>query len=301
MEAKAPTNERIAQMFVKVADLLEIQGASPHRVRAWRCGAAAIREQPRQLADLFAEQGRAGLEELPHIGHALAAVTIEILWKGRSRLLDRLQGETSPFELFADLPAIGEILAERIYHELGIETLEELELAAHDGRLTSVSGFGSERVRAVQNVLAARLSRIVRHPELARSRKPLPVAAPSISALLAVDDRYRRLAGADQLRRIAPRRFNPGRVAWLPILHDDREGWSFSATFSNTPLAHQLGKTGDWVVVHYERPGVQGHATIVTEASGPLRARRVVRGRETECQQHHGLASGHLAPASQRT
>ncbi|MHC5051198.1 MAG: DNA-binding protein, partial [Planctomycetota bacterium] len=71
--------------------------------------------------------------------------------------------------------------------------------------------------------------------------------------------------------------------AWLPILHASREGWFFTAMYSNSARAHRLGTTRDWVIVIYERDGVEGQATIVTEHAGPLAGRRVVRGRETEC------------------
>jgi hypothetical protein len=108
--------------------------------------------------------------------------------------------------------------------------------------------------------------------------------------LLELDHRYRTLADEGKLRRIAPRRFNPDGVAWLPILHDEREGWHFTVLFSNTALAHELGRTHDWVVIDYFRDGEEGRATVVTETRGARRGERVVRGREQE--------DGHLATVS---
>jgi DNA polymerase (family 10) len=61
--------------------------------------------------------------------------------------------------LFGQLPGIGDKLARRILKDLGVRTLEQLELAAHDGRLKRVKGFGAERVRRVKEALAGRLSR----------------------------------------------------------------------------------------------------------------------------------------------
>ena len=87
--------------------------------------------------------------------------------------------------------------------------------------------------------------------------------------------------------RIAPKRNNPKHAAWLPILHLEREGWSFTALFSNTALAHQLHKTADWVVLHYEHDHVHGQATVVTEWRGKLAGRRVVRGHEAQCIAHY--------------
>jgi putative hydrolase len=63
-----------------------------------------------------------------------------------------------------------------------------------------------------------------------------------------------RSDAAGRLPKIAPRRFNPNNDPWLPILHVDRDGWSFTAMFSNTELAHQLHRTDDWVVIYFHNP-----------------------------------------------
>lgn len=271
------TNQTIAETFDAIADLLEQQRASPHRVRAWREGARSLTDHPLSVSDVFRTFGRAGLEAIPHIGRHLSAAIIEMVRTGRSAVLERLQGEVTPVEVFADLPGIGETLAERIHRELGVSTLEELERAAHDGRLERLEGFGDKRARAVRDVLATRLARRPR-----RRAAPREDGAPPVAIILDVDRNYRERAAAGTLHRIAPRRSNPSGEAWLPILHEERGGWSFTALFSNTPLAHKLGKTHDWVVVYHERHGEEGRATVVTETRGPLRGRRVVRGREAE-------------------
>jgi hypothetical protein len=78
----------------------------------------------------------------------------------------------------------------------------------------------------------------------------------------------------------------------LPILHTDRAGWHFTAVYSNTARAHELGKTHDWVVVYfYDSDQREGRQTIVTETRGALEGRRVVRGREAECADHYGSAT----------
>jgi hypothetical protein len=103
-----------------------------------------------------------------------------------------------------------------------------------------------------------------------------------VAVLLRIDARYRDAAAAGRLRRIAPRRFNPSGEAWLPVMEGEEEGWRFTAMFSNTPRAHDLGTTRDWVVISVSQPGVEDRATVVTETRGPLTGRRVVRGRERE-------------------
>jgi hypothetical protein len=284
VSASRARNEDVADALERVADLLEAQGESPYRVRAWRAGAHTVRSEAEPVAALLVREGTPGLDRLPAIGKSLAGAIAELVHTGRLGMLDRLEGEISPEDLFTTVPGIGEDLARRIHEELHLETLEELELAAHDGRLARVPGFGERRVRGVRDVLAAMLSRSTRR----RARLVQPARAgrappPPIAALLDVDAEYRRRAAAGELRTIAPRRFNPEHRAWLPVLHTEREGRSFTALFSNTARAHQLGATRDWVILYHERNGDEDQCTVVTERTGPLAGRRVVRGREAEC------------------
>lgn len=80
------------------------------------------------------------------------------LESGRSSLRGDPAAQLDAVQLFRQLPGISERLARRITVQLGVSSLEELELAAHDGRLKELKGFGPERVRAVKEVLAGRLA-----------------------------------------------------------------------------------------------------------------------------------------------
>jgi putative hydrolase len=60
--------------------------------------------------------------------------------------------------------------------------------------------------------------------------------------------------------------------------------WRFTALFSNTALAHELGRVRDWVVIYFHQDrGPEGQRTVVTESRGSFAGRRAVRGREAEC------------------
>jgi DNA polymerase (family X) len=272
--SSAITNEEVAHLLEEAASLLEAQGADAFRVRAYRLGAQQVRAESRPVAQILAEEGLAGLDALPHIGRGLARSIEEIVRRGRLAMLDRLRGQVSPEDLFTSLPGVGEVLARRIHEELGVETLEELEQAAHDGRLERLQGVGRRRADALRDVLAARLTR--------RRPKRQPREQPPVPLLLEVDRIYREAAAKGELRRIAPRRFNPTGEAWLPVMHVERDGWDFTALFSNTAKAHELGRTRDWVVLYWSRDGNEGQNTVVTQANGPKAGERVVRGRESE-------------------
>ncbi len=155
--------------------------------------------------------------------------------------------------------------------------MEALELAAHDGSLARVPGFGPRRVSIVRDALANMLSRL--RPAVTRVADE-----PSVDVLLDVDREYRDKANRGVLRKIAPRRFNPGGEAWLPVLHASRGTWQFTALFSNTARAHEVQRNQDWVVIYFHHDTQpEGRRTVVTETRGPMRGQRVVRGREAEC------------------
>jgi hypothetical protein len=273
-------NADIAGRLDEVAQLLMEQEANPFRVRAYRNAAAAIRELPVLVAQIFHDDGREGLERIRNVGPAIARAISDLLTHGSLPMLVRLRGEADPVRLLATLPGIGPGLAERLHHDLGINTLEDLELAAHDGRLAEAPGFGPKRVAGVRAALAARLGRAGRPAERGGS-------APSVAELLDVDREYRDRAGAGTLPRIAPRRLNPEGRAWLAVLHTRRGDRQYTALFSNTALAHRLGRTHDWVVIYADGPHEEQQATVVTAHGGPLSGERVVRGRELECEAHY--------------
>jgi putative hydrolase len=285
-----PINDTIAGKLREMADVLEQQQADGFRISAYRRAAATVESLTTSIGDIAHAEGLDGLMALPAIGRGIALAMMEMLSTGRWSQLERLRGALQPEQLFQTLPGIGPELAQRIHGELHIDTLEALELAAHDGRLARVPGLGHRRVAAIRAALTERLGR-------QRMRALLQVKAPPVALLLDVDREYREKAEAGSLRLIAPKRFNPTGEAWLPVLHTARGQWRFTALFSNTRRAHELGKTIDWVVIYtHIDTEPESQATVVTERRGPLSGRRVVRGREAECAGYYEAPQANARP-----
>jgi DNA polymerase (family 10) len=275
------TNQAVAARFLDTARLLENQGANPFRVRAYRRAAQTLRRLRRPVEQILREEGPGGLDRLSGIGPGLAAAIRDFVATGRMPLQERLARTRSPFGELCSIPGIGPVLAQRLHEELEIATLEDLEVSAYSGRLERVTGIGPRRLEGIRLALVARLGRT-------RPGLPIPPSQEApIADVLDVDREYRELAATRRLPTIAPRRMNPRNQAWLPILHTRRGPRHYTALFSNTPRAHQLGRTRDWVVVYFGEYGARGQHTIVTESAGALRGERVVRGREAECAAHY--------------
>lgn len=268
-------NQRVAALLRETADALEQQAANPYRVGAYRRAAQTVAGLDEDLREVVDRAGTEGLVALPGVGESIAAAIREIAATGRLARLARLRGELDPEQLFQTLPGVGPDLAAALHDTLHVDSLEALEIAAHDGRLEQVKGVGPRRAAAIRASLASLLG---------HRRRPRPADGPGVSLLLALDRAYRTRARAGTLPKIAPKRFNPDGKFWLPVMHSQRDAWHFTVLFSNTARAHQLGRTGDWVVIYYEDGARhEGQCTVVTETRGPLAGKRVVRGREAEC------------------
>lgn len=267
-------NAEMARQFRQAAALLEAQGADPYRVGAYRHGADALEGFSEPVSVTYRRHGLPGLIALPAIGRTLGLAIVEMVEYGHWPWLDWLQGTVDPEKVLATLPSIGSGLAARLHHELGIESLEDLERAFYDGRLGRMRGFGDKRMHAVRESLRARL-----HSQRteARDLDTHPYCRPSIELLLAIDDEYRRKADLNELENIAPYRHNPTGAHWLPVLHTTRDGTHYTVMFSNTARAHDLGKTNDWVVIFADTPD-EDRWTVVTETQGPDAGKRMVRG-----------------------
>jgi hypothetical protein len=173
--------------------------------------------------------------------------------------------ETKGAEGLAGLKGVGEKLTGLIveYVEKGeIELLQTLEKEVPPDKLKEVEAKRSEHTFA----------------------KPIEL---SVKIILEIDAEYRKKVSPDKLKKIAPRELNPEKKAWLPIMVKKYEGYKFTVMFSNTATAHNLGKTDDWVVVYYEKGKGENQCTVVTESRGPLKGKRVIRGREGECTEYY--------------
>ena len=290
-----PEREDVAQLLEEIADLLEVQEANPFRIQSYRDGARTVRRTDAPILEMAEQGDRERLTGLPNIGQGLTNVIIEFVRTGRSNVLDDLQGEVSPVQLFSTVPGIGAKLARRIVEQSEIDSLEELEQAAHDGRLGKIEGFGSGRLKQVRTSLAGILSGAAQQHRrrVAGGEADTGAAEPPVSLLLELDETYRERAAEGELPTIAPDRFNPDDEAWLPIMKTERQGWTFTVLYSNTARAHDLNKTHDWVVIYWQPAdgsGSERQNTVVTETRGPLEGKRVVRGREQETAAYYGVS-----------
>jgi hypothetical protein len=276
--ADAFFNIEMARQFRTAAALLRAQHADHHRITAYERGAEELDQLTESAASIYRREGLTGLIALPTIGRALAAAIVDVVEFGHWRWLERLEGDADPERILASIPTVGPSLAHRLHTELHIDTLDELERAVYDGRLGRMRGVGDKRWHAIRDALfVRRRAREVPTDAAGVDDHAAHATPPTVSVLLSIDAEYRTKADLNQLQTIAPRRFNPTRAHWLPVLHTEREGRHFTAMFSNTARAHELGHINDWVVISDDGADDMSW-TVVTESNGGSGGQRVVRG-----------------------
>ena len=197
--------------------------------------------------------------------------------------------EESPFRIRSYRNAALSIRANNkriaaIVKESGAESLTEIK-----GVGEKLAGLIAEYVSTGQLELLSELEREFPGglpPPEPKHAFENPISIP-VSMVLSIDKAYREKAAANKLKKIAPRQHNPEKKAWLPIMVTEAGGYRFTIMYSNTARAHELGKTNDWTVVYYEKGKGENQCTVVTETRGPLKGKRVIRGREAECREHY--------------
>jgi DNA polymerase (family 10) len=141
-------NDAIASQFELLADLLEIQGANPFRIRAYRNAARTISGLAESLSDMVGEG--ADLQELPGIGGDLARQITEIVRTGQHTGLQELKQQVPAGVLdMLRIPGVGPKKAAVFFRQLGLTTLEQLKAACESGRIAQVKGFGAKTEAAI--------------------------------------------------------------------------------------------------------------------------------------------------------
>jgi DNA polymerase (family 10) len=149
-------NVDVARLFQQVADLLELRGDNPFRIRAYRNAARTIETMPKRVAEIVAHDGKA-LAELPGIGKDLAGKIETIVHGGRLDVLDELLTEIPKglIDVMA-VPGLGPKRTKAIHDVLDVSTLAALERAARAGKLHTVRGIGEVIEKRVIEALAHR-------------------------------------------------------------------------------------------------------------------------------------------------
>ena len=153
MPEKLPNNADLAERFELLADMLELDGADAFRLAAYRRAAARIRDSAVPVAQL-ALDGKA--TRLSGIGSTIEGKIVEVVETGDMNALAKLRAELPPGLVeVMHVPGLGPKTARKLWSELGVESLDDLRVAAEQERLRALPGLGAKTEEKVLKSLAA--------------------------------------------------------------------------------------------------------------------------------------------------
>ncbi len=246
------SKKKVAETLNEVADLLEIKGVQ-YKPRAYRRAAREIDSLSEDLSELH-QSGR--LEEIPSVGENIAAKIAEILETGQLQYHRELKDEIPVDPQLLKVRNLGPKKAKKLWKELGITTLEDLDKAGEDGRISEVKGFGS---RSEEKILKG-LEVVKRSRGKSHLSGVLPVAH-EIKGELEKSGLFTELSFAGSLRR---RKYQVGDVDILGTTDRVEEGMDFFVSLD--PVSEILSK-GDTKSSIRTRRGLRVDLRIVEEES----------------------------------
>lgn len=226
------TNNSIAGILDKIADLLEIKGADSFRIRAYRKAAAEIDGLTESLTEI---QNRGELEEIPGIGKAIAEKIEDILETGTTPMYEELKGEFP--ETLTDilaLPNIGPKTVNKLYHMLGITTIDELEAAAREQKLRNGIRIGAKAEAGIVTAIESMRRR--------DDRQSLGIILPVAEEIL---EKLKRSHGIEQAEMAGSLRRRKDMIGDMDFVAEAYDAKAAIDAFTRLPNVEEVLETGE--------------------------------------------------------
>jgi DNA polymerase (family 10) len=246
-------NPQIAKNFEEIADLLEILNENPFRVRSYRKAAMTIQSLPHEVRDLDESK----LTEIPGIGKDLAEKIKEFLTTGKMRLHEELLAKVPKGILeIVQIPGVGPKTAKRLWDELHITTLEQLEKAAREHKIQKLKGLGEKIEEKILKGIELKRKYKERHG----IGKTLPLAQ-EIVEWLQKKAPLIRIEIAGSLRRMQET------IADIDILVASKKSEDVMKVFVGLPFVEEVLAHGETKSSILTKQGIQCDLRVVEEKS----------------------------------
>ena len=247
-------NAQIAEVFQDIANLLEMKGDKPFTIRAYQRAARTIERLPMELDDMLRQNQN--LQEIPGIGKAISDKIAEMTNTNSLAYYDRLKAEFPDGILeVLEIPGLGPKTVKRIWHELDITTVAQLEIAAQDGRLAALPRLGKKTAENIARQIQFQRSKTSRMP-IARAQ---PVCDRLLAALTNACPSIRRLQPGGSIRRCEE---TIGDIDLVCVAADPAQ---ILDTFVNLPNVADILGHGDTKASVYLTDGIQVDLRVVSD------------------------------------
>lgn len=248
-------NSEIAEIFYEIADLLEIEGANPFRIRAYRDAARTIEGHPRRINEMI--KNDESLQEIPGVGEDLADKIEEIVKTGNLVFYEKLLARTPQSLLkLLDISGLGPKRVQQLYQELDITNIEELRAAIEEGKVADLDGFGP---KTVDNILEA-----LESDSFVEERTRLDIAEQFVEPLLQY---LQEIESVGKVTVAGSYRRRKATVGDLDIIATSEEGSEITEAFVNFDSVDEILSQGDTKASIKLRSGLQVDLRVVPEES----------------------------------
>ena len=248
-------NTDIAGIFDEIADFLEIDGANPFRIRAYRNAARTVSGLGEELKDMVT--AGEDLTKLPGIGKELAAKINEILETGSAKALIKLQQRIPETVIeMLKLPGLGPKRARVLYKNLKIKNLDQLAKAARKGRIRVLEGFGEKTETAIAEAVEARAQK--------EKRYKIAGVKPVVESLI---EFLKKVSGVNDVVAAGSYRRSRETVGDLDILVTARKSSPVMKRFLEYDEVARVLSSGDTRSSVHLRSGLQVDLRLVEQSS----------------------------------
>lgn len=249
------TNREMAEQFEALADLLEIKGENPFKIRAYRNAARMLADHAVEMSVEVAA-GR-DLTDIPGIGKELAAKIATMVQEGRLPALEKVRAEFPPtLPDLLKIPGLGPKRVRHLLDELQVASLDDLAAAARAGKIRDLPGFGPKLEAALLEAVTKRMDTTVRHLRATT----VPVVE-RITALLKAQPGVSQVAAAGSYRR---GRDTVGDLDFLAVADDPA---AVMAVFTGQPDVERVLARGETKGSVLFKGGLQADLRLVEAGS----------------------------------
>lgn len=244
------SNAQIAKVFYRIAELLDIKGENPFKVRAYEKAALVVESLSEPIEKVYRE-GR--LTDIPGIGKSIAEKIGELIETGKLTYLEELEQSipAGVVELLK-VPEVGPKTAWLVYNELGIKSIDELEKAAREGRLRTLPGLGP---KTEENIIKG-IERLRRFGE----RVPIGIALPFARQIV---EWLKERAPIDRIEPAGSLRRRKETIGDIDILVTSTEPLEVMDAFVSLPIVQEVLAKGETKTSVLTDMGIQMDVRVV--------------------------------------
>ena len=247
-------NRELADLFEKMANILEFKGENPFKISAYRRASRIIGDLTQDIGEI-AEQGV--LRNIPGIGEGMAQKIEEYLKTGKiSKFEETRKGVPDELIAIMDIPGMGPKTLSMLHKEKGISSLSQLEKALEDGSLMGLFGVGEKKIE--------NLKRGILLLKQSKGRMNLGVAFPAAKRIvesLRQKTGWRKIEWAGSLRRMKEN------IGDIDILATGPDKEKIVQVFTHLPEVKEVLASGETKASVIVEGGTQLDLRVVEEDS----------------------------------